>query len=67
MNGTVKFYNEGKGFGFIAGEDGEDYFVHVTFLDPSIRILREGDKVEFEVSEGQKGLQAQNVKLSVEG
>lgn len=59
--GTVKFFNESKGFGFII-EDGSktDYFVHVSGL---IDEIREGDVVEFELKEGKKGLNAVNVKV----
>jgi CspA family cold shock protein len=59
--GTVKFFNEDKGYGFIAPEDGgKDVFVHVNGLKDSIT---EGDKVSFDVEEGQKGLNAVNVTL----
>lgn len=59
-NGTVKFFNESKGFGFITcDEDKQEYFVHVTGL---IDEINEGDKVEFELKEGRKGLNAVNVK-----
>jgi len=58
--GTVKFFNETKGFGFITEEvSGEDYFVHSTGLSNPIK---DGDKVEFELQEGQRGMQAKNVK-----
>ncbi len=58
--GTVKFFNETKGFGFIIEDDSNtEYFVHVTGL---IDDIREGDKVEFELKEGKKGLNAVNVK-----
>jgi len=58
--GTVKFFNETKGFGFIREEDTEnEYFVHVSGL---IDEINEGDKVEFELKEGRKGLNAVNVK-----
>ncbi len=58
--GTVKFFNETKGFGFIIEEDSNtEYFVHVSGL---IDEIREGDKVEFELKEGKKGLNAVNVK-----
>ncbi len=58
--GTVKFFNETKGFGFIIeDESNTEYFVHVTGL---IDEIREGDKVEFELTEGKKGLNAVNVK-----
>jgi len=62
-NGTVKFFNESKGFGFITpDEGGKDVFVHASGLDGTI--LNEGDKVSFEVEEGQKGLNAVNVSLT---
>ncbi len=58
--GTVKFFNETKGFGFIIDDDSNtEYFVHVTGL---IDDIQEGDKVEFELKEGKKGLNAVNVK-----
>ncbi len=58
--GTVKFFNETKGFGFIKAEDGEEIFVHVTALKDEIR---ENDEVTFEVEKGKKGLNAVNVAL----
>ena len=59
--GTVKFFNETKGFGFITDENSnEDYFVHVSGL---IDKIDEGDVVEFELTEGKKGLNAINVKI----
>ena len=61
-NGTVKFFNEAKGFGFIKVEGtGEEVFVHVSGLKEEIR---ENDNVVFEVQEGKKGLNAVNVKLA---
>ena len=61
-NGTVKFFNDGKGFGFITPDDGgNDVFVHVSGLDGLD--IREGDKVSYDVKEGQKGLNAVNVDL----
>ena len=63
MKGTVKFFNAGKGFGFIAGEDGEEYFVHQTALGEGVR-LNENDAVEFEVEQGDRGPKAVNVKLA---
>lgn len=60
-NGTVKFFNDAKGFGFITPDDGgKDVFVHINGLTDEIR---EGDKVAFDVEEGQKGLNAVNVKV----
>ena len=59
--GTVKFFNESKGFGFISEEDSDkEHFVHVSGL---IDDIREGDSVEFELQEGKKGLNAVNVKV----
>ncbi len=61
-NGTVKFFNETKGFGFIKeDESGKEYFVHVNGLKDKIR---DNDKVTFELEEGRKGLNAVNVKLA---
>ena len=61
--GTVKWFNDSKGFGFISQEGGEDVFVHHTAIQmDGFRSLTEGDKVEFEVAKGPKGLQAQNVR-----
>ncbi len=60
--GTVKFFNDTKGFGFIKDADSnEEYFVHTTGL---IDNIREDDEVEFELKEGRKGLNAVNVKLA---
>ena len=59
--GTVKFFNEAKGFGFIKDETGEEFFVHATGL---IDKIREDDSVTFEVTEGKKGLNAIEVKLA---
>ena len=59
--GTVKFFNETKGFGFIKEENGQEIFVHVTGLKEEIR---ENDEVVFDVEEGRKGLSAINVKLA---
>jgi CspA family cold shock protein len=60
--GTVKFFNETKGFGFIIEDESKtEYFVHVTGL---IDKIREGDVVEFELAEGKKGMNAVNVKIA---
>lgn len=61
MKGTVKFFNKMKEFGFISGDDNNEYFVHKTGLNDGVSI-DEGDKVEFEVEEGTKGPKA--VKVS---
>jgi len=62
--GTVKWFNDAKGFGFISQEDGgEDVFCHHTAIQTEgFRSLQEGQKVEFEVKRGPKGLQAANVR-----
>jgi CspA family cold shock protein len=61
--GTVKWFNDAKGFGFIAQEGGKDVFVHFSAIETSgFRSLAEGDSVEFDIVEGPKGLQAANVK-----
>jgi len=62
INGTVKWFNGGKGYGFIARESGEDVFVHYSAIDSTgYRELQEGDRVEFTVEQGARGLQAQRV------
>jgi CspA family cold shock protein len=61
VEGTVKFYNDMKNFGFIAGDDGKEYFVHVSGIKEGTR-LREGDKVKFEVVEGDRGPKAEQVE-----
>ena len=59
--GTVKFFNESKGFGFIVEEgSGKEHFVHVTGI---IDEIKEGDEVEFDLKEGKKGLNAVDVKV----
>ncbi len=60
--GTVKWFNERKGFGFIARDDGDDVFVHYSaIVAQGFKTLNEGDEVTFEITEGPKGLQAANV------
>ncbi|RNA60432.1 cold-shock protein [Chryseobacterium nematophagum] len=63
QQGTVKFFNEAKGFGFISPSDGsKDIFVHSSGLN--VRTIKENDKVVFDVQQGDKGLNAINVKLA---
>ena len=62
LKGTVKWFNNAKGFGFIGREDGPDVFVHYSAIaSEGYKSLQEGDQVEFEIVEGQKGPQAGNV------
>lgn len=62
INGTVKWFNDAKGYGFIAREGGPDVFVHFSAIQMGgFRSLVEGDKVEFEIVQGQKGPQAADV------
>ena len=59
--GTIKFFNESKGFGFVVDvETKQDYFVHISGL---VDEVREGDEVEYELKEGRKGMNAVNVKV----
>jgi cold shock protein len=61
--GQVKWFNDAKGYGFISQEGGEDVFVHFSAIQgQGFKSLSEGDKVEFEVAKGPKGLQAANVR-----
>ncbi|MNK49232.1 Cold shock-like protein CspLA [compost metagenome] len=61
MQGTVKFFNESKGFGFVITESGEEVFIHVTGL---VDKVKQNDKVTFEIAQGKKGPNAINVKLA---
>ncbi|HYS42401.1 MAG TPA: cold-shock protein [Geobacteraceae bacterium] len=62
VNGTVKWFNDSKGFGFLEQENGEDVFVHFSAIaGDGFKSLAEGDRVTFEVVKGPKGLQAANV------
>jgi len=64
VTGTVKWFNGGKGYGFIAREEGSDVFVHFSEIrGEGFRSLEEGQSVEFNVEQGQKGLQATNVAV----
>jgi CspA family cold shock protein len=63
MQGKVKWFNESKGFGFIESEEGRDVFVHYnSILGEGFKTLTEGEEVEFDLEEGQKGPAAANVK-----
>ncbi len=61
MEGTVKWYNDMKSFGFIEIEEGNDVFVHKSAIPEGI-MLREGDKVEFDIEDTERGKQATNIK-----
>ena len=62
-HGTIKWFNDAKGYGFIKTEDGEDVFVHYSAIQAQgFKSLAEGERVEFEVTRGPKGLQATNVR-----
>jgi CspA family cold shock protein len=65
IKGTVKWFNESKGFGFLSQEDGDDVFVHYSSIQSSgFKSLSEGQSVEFDVQDGPKGLQALNVTVA---
>ncbi len=65
MKGKVKFFNGMKGFGFLIGEDGKEYFVHQTGIEEGVT-LRDNDSVSFDVEEGDRGPKAVNVKKEEE-
>ena len=66
MEGTVKWFNRKKGYGFISGEDEKEYFVHYSAVAQGT-FLRDNDRVAFEPADGERGLQAQNVTLLQKG
>ena len=61
MKGTVKFFNRSKGYGFITGDDGEEYFVHISGLKEGV-FINENDTVRFDVEKSDRGLKAVNVE-----
>ena len=62
MNGTVKWFNADKGFGFITGEDGVDVFAHFSQIQKDgFKTLEEGERVSFDIAQGAKGPQAENI------
>jgi CspA family cold shock protein len=64
MTGTVKWFNAEKGFGFITGEDGKDVFAHFSQINvDGYKTLEEGQKVSYDVVQGQKGPQAENINI----
>ena len=62
VEGTVKFYNTTKNFGFINGDDGKDYFVHESGIEGD-KTLKEGDRVSFEIVQGDRGPKAEKVNV----
>jgi len=62
MKGTVKWFNTTKGYGFISGDDGNDYFVHISAI-PQGAGLKENDTVTFDPAENERGKQAQKIKV----
>lgn len=64
MNGTVKWFNSEKGFGFVTGDDGVDVFAHFSQINvDGFKTLEEGQQVTFDVTQGQKGPQAENITI----
>lgn len=64
MKGTVKWFNEEKGFGFITGEDGKDVFVHFSQINKNgFKTLKENEEVEYSVTKSVRGMQAENITV----
>lgn len=66
MNGIVKFYNETKGYGFISGDDGRDYFFHITSVIGNCNFISKDQKVSYILSKGKKGYMAKNIIIKEE-
>lgn len=65
MSGTVKWFNSDKGFGFITGDDGKDVFAHYSqIISNGFKTLEEGQKVTFDLAQGPKGPQAENIQVA---
>jgi len=62
LEGVVKFFNRKKRFGFITGNDGKDYFFHLSGIEKG-NFIKDGDEVSFEITEGERGPKAEHVKL----
>ncbi len=62
QEGTVKFFNQSKNYGFITGDDGKDYFVHSSGVSEGV-YLKDGDRVSFEVTDGERGPKADKIDL----
>ncbi|RRJ87475.1 cold shock domain-containing protein [Gulosibacter macacae] len=61
--GKVKFFDEDKGFGFIAGDDGQEVFLHTTALPPEVKNLKPGTRLEYGIADGRRGAQALSVRV----
>lgn len=65
MEGEIKFFNEEKGFGFVTDSEGKEYFVHISGIENN-QVLKEGQKVTFEIEQGDRGPKAVDVKVTSE-
>ena len=66
MEGTVKFFNQKKGYGFVSGDDEKDYFIHFSALTPGV-FLRQDDRISFDANDSDRGLKAEKVVLLQKG